>query len=292
MVQEKKVSADGYSVFWVMTAPLDRQKLEANLKTFGLERFLPNERTDYDALVEAYKTMYHGKDFDVVSRRDKAKDGVEVIRIKRGTNGNCNGYELEVACRVVNSLVGSNVHSQVEVLAGTTDLPKLQALYDAAKAVIPCNAVGTMLSNLVTAMRGTALRPTGGFYWISPAVVDVFRAVEAAIVSSVAGDGRTDLYLMTLQMTVETARAVRDALMEEVLAETRKIADEVDSEKCGERALESRKQRALALDAKVKEYEAILQETLPALHEACEQAGALAFEAMMKVRSEGEAAVA
>lgn len=284
MVQETKVSADGYSVFWVMTSPLDRQKLEDGLKAYGLERFCPNERTDYDALVEAYKAMYRGADFDIVARRDRQKDGVEVIRVKRGSNGAANGYALEVACRVVDR--------KVEVLAEQTDLPKLQGLYDAAKAVISCNAVGTMLSQIVTAMKGTALRPTGGFYWVHPTTLSVFKAVEHAITNAVAGEGRTDLYLMSLQMTTDTARAVRDALIDEVMAETRKIAEEIDSGDCGERALESRKKRALALESKVKEYEQILNEALPALHAACEETEQLAFEALMKASKTQTAAVA
>ena len=276
MVREQKVRADGYSVFWVISAPMNRAKLMEGYKALGLEDHCPNERTDYDSLSDAYKEMYPGKDYDIVPRANRQRDGVEVIHIKRGGNGQANGYELTVACRVVDQ--------KVEVIEGQTDLPRLQELYAAAKAIVTPNSVGSSIVAVVGHAKGTALRPTGGFYWVPEDALAMFKGVEAVLTTAVAGEGRTDIYAMSLQMTVDTARAVRDGLMAEILAETRKIADEIDSGECGEQALANRKARAMALEAKVSEYEKILGEALPTLTAACEEAQKLAFAAMMKVQ--------
>lgn len=285
MVQEQKIRGDGYSVFWVVTAPMHRERLLKALTPLQLARFTPDERTDAAALTEAYRQVYHGPDYDIVARKNRQKDGIEVIRIKRGANGDANGYGLACACRVVDG--------QVDLIAGHADLPRLQAEFNLAKGTLPGSSVGSALADIVKHLKGTALRPTGGFYWLPGTELDTYKAVSDAVQAAVDGEGRADVYYMTLQMCPETARAVRDGLVEEILAATKEIADDVEGDdtghKLGARGLETRKKRAIELDEKVQQYEQILGEALPILRQACERAQSVALMAML---AEVEEAVA
>ena len=68
-------------------------------------------------------------------------------------------------------------------------------------------------------------------------------------------------------MDTETVRAVSDAIVDEVLKASGSLADEIREGKLGEQAIETRKQRAKALHARVSEYELILGQAMAHLHQ-------------------------
>jgi hypothetical protein len=103
------------------------------------------------------------------------------------------------------------------------------------------------------------------------------RTTEA--VGLAADAGRSVGYSITHELDEAAVLAVRDALVAEVTAETRRIAADIQSGELGERAIESRKNEAAALRQKVVRYESMLNVALDGLKqglESIEQSQAIA----------------
>ena len=93
------------------------------------------------------------------------------------------------------------------------------------------------------------------------------------------------VYRLVVQHDMETMRAVRDAIAREINAEAQGIASDL-AEGLNERALETRRQKAVKLHDRISEYEGHLNDTLADLHatvKRVEEAATLATMQLMGV---------
>jgi len=121
--------------------------------------------------------------------------------------------------------------------------------------------VTTALVAVLSRLKVTRLRPTGGIYWLPQEVLPAWQAVSEVVERASVG-GRNSIYRITHALDAEAIRAVRDALLAQVNDECEVLIKEVDSGELGEAALKNRALSAESLQRKVSEYERILGERL------------------------------
>jgi hypothetical protein len=115
-------------------------------------------------------------------------------------------------------------------------------------------------------------------YWLAGDKVEAWDNAMK-VVGQAAVNGRSIGYLVEHHLDENSIVAVRDAIISEVVGETKRIEEEILSGELGEKAIQSRKNEAAALRRKVVEYENILGVALGALKqglESIEQSNALA----------------
>lgn len=268
------IASGGAVVFWT-GGPTSRQILEARLAQLDLQDFTPLPRTEAQALKIALgdyadeqkqslrrarkgtaKDPNGGKvkrDKLVQPHRNQKQNGFEVVDVARGDAAN--DYVTDFSAKVVDGVV--------QISRGYAERTSLQEKYDLAKVTLGGNAIGRSLVDIMASLKGTALREAGGVYWIPDEGVPTWARVIAAFQDA----GRNKVYAMRTVMDSQTVRAVSDAIVGEVLAASGSLADEIRTGQLGEQALDSRRQRAKSLHARVSEYEQILGQTMQHLHQ-------------------------
>lgn len=157
---------------------------------------------------------------------------------------------------------------------------KIRLAFEEHKSLVTAGQLSGVLSRLAQGhFGGTALRPTGGIYWLHQSHADCWgalsRVVEAAAIKSSA------VYLLRHDLDPDSVRAVQDAIFAEVTGEADRLQAAIDSGELGARGLEGRRRDAEALRAKVQEYETILGVGLSTLHEVLQAVEGAALEAIM-----------
>lgn len=282
------VIGNGVACFW-NSGPTRRDLLEARLAQIDMERFTPCPRSDAEALKISMADYADGELSALRSqRKGSGKDAGEKFRrdkvIQAKVNQKVNGFELVDVTRheesrndYVTDFSAKVVEGAVQVTKGYADAEKLQAGFIAAKAVLGGQAVGQSLIRIIAELKGTTLRELGGIYWLPPESLPAWKEVIAAFES--AGE-KTKVYAMETPINELTVRAVKDAIVSEVMDASTRLTEEVTAGNLGETAIENRKKRALGLHTRVNEYEAILREALTDLHSViavAEQAAASAI---------------
>jgi hypothetical protein len=160
----------------------------------------------------------------------------------------------------------------------TEDTSKVLDAFRRFQGRLTGQQVGAALVRVLYSLGGTRLRPTGGVYWLPGDQVDTWERTTEAVGLSADG-GRSIGYCITHELDEAAVLAVRDALVAEVTAETRRIAAEIQSGELGERAIDSRRAEAARLKLKVVSYEGMLNVALDELKkglDSIEQSQALA----------------
>jgi hypothetical protein len=141
---------------------------------------------------------------------------------------------------------------------------------------------------VVESLGGIRLRPGGAVYWVpGPRLGAWAEAAEAA--EAAADDGRNAVYVLRHRLDADAVRAVRDAVVGEVLSEAGRICEELTGGELGGRALETRKRQAAELREKVLLYEDLLSVGLGGLHEAVDRADQAAATAALLLATRGPA---
>jgi hypothetical protein len=298
------VVAQGGAVVYHTAGPTRRELLETRLAQIGLEKFTPPPRSDGESLKLA---LGHYADDELTElrrqRRGTLKDDTTGEKVKRDKiiqariNQKVNGYEVVDVERKESSqndyctdfAARMDEHGNVLITKGYANSTKLQELFAQHKAILGGNAVGRTLVEIIAHLKGTTLREAGGVYWLPEESIPTWHQVIDAFQAS---GTKTKVYCVRTVMDSQTVRAVKDAIVEEVMGAASILTQEITSGSLGERAIEFRKSKALALHARVSEYEGILNETLTTLHEVIKvaevaaasavavQDGANAFEGM------------
>jgi hypothetical protein len=269
----RTISHDGAVVFW-SAGPTSRDLLNARLQNLGLEKFTPNPTTDESALKAALKDYAqsksptlkpHGRD-KIVEKHRRRADGFDVVDVERKGKDESNDYVVDFAARVE--------QGQVVVSKGYANVYELQERFHAHKeALTGAQASGAMVK-LMAHLGGTCLKDEGGVYWLPGKAIEAWDQVIAAFEETGA---TTKVYRMVVAMDMQTIRAVRDAITKEVSTAAGTLIEEIKANDFRDSALERRRQTALALRERVREYEAILGEALSHLHvvlDVAEQAAA------------------
>lgn len=253
-------TVNGAVVYW-STGPTQAELLAANLRLLGLEDFIPNPRTDRSALQNAIKD--YAKSLGQEKHRDrliqghrKPEDGLELVDVDLGESEN--SYSLAFSAKATET-------GRVEVIRGNADRYELQSRFDTYKSMLTGASVSKTLVDVLVKLRGTALRPSGGVYWIPERSVEAWTEVAKTVEQCAVEKDDNRIYLLRTIMDHSMVRAVKDAIVNEVSTAAGRIATEIASGELGEDAMETRKVMAGQLRDKVKEYEGILGEMLEGL---------------------------
>lgn len=274
---EGSIRPGGAVVFWA-TSESDRGKLMAGLAQLGWEKFTPEAKTPYHALLDAAKAVYSG--WQYLHRGTEKNSGVEVVEEVKGQERN--------EYRHVDTLA---VDEATGLLLECQRPDAIRAAYDKARTNIPANAVTALLVRAVAHLGGLALRPSGGFYWVKESATAQFRDV-AAVAEQASVSGATRVYALRVAHDASSVRAITDALRSEVEQEVSRISADIAEGEIGKRALEGRKASALALREKVKELSGILGVALDDLTGKLETVECAAADAVLSLASEGVAKIA
>ena len=259
-MNEQSISAAGAVVYW-SAGPTSRELLSRSLSLLGQDAHLPAERTDASALKNAMEAYSGKSDVLVESHKRQSRNGFEVVEVERSEDRNY--YTHSFSAKVESG--------RVVVWNGWADRSRLQELFDGFKGELTGAAVGKCLVDVLAGLGGTALRPSGGVYWIPETAVAMWQEVAGAVEAAAVKETGNSVYLLRTVMDEQAVRAVRDAIVHEVTTAAAGIAEEVASGDLGEQAIENRQARLKVLHRRVGQYEEFLGEALDTLHQIVEQ---------------------
>jgi hypothetical protein len=266
MVIRRSIST-GCVTFWTLCEAFNRDRLKAGWEALGLGDFVPPEREPLAYLREALNETTANS--HVLVRPLKSKTGFVVVRESRGDEDN--SFKTLFSARFLENGTWP-VFSVVD-----DDTLKVEEAYRKHLGRLTSQQVAGALVKLMYHFGGTRLRPTGGVYWLSGEKTDAWKAATDAL--SAAAEGQAQTYFVEHELDADSIVAVRDAIVNEVRNETRRLQEEITSGELGEKAIESRKNEAALLKEKVVNYESILGVTLDALKkglDSIEQSQAMA----------------
>lgn len=245
------VASAGRIIWWRLSGACDYDKLEAAWRDAGLdEELLPLMPAPSTALLRAVGEQ---RDARRLVRPLPKKDGWALV--DEHTEGDELTWNEE--CRVRLDAVG-----RIVVEPATHPLrTELRAAYNKHLTQLANGDVGPWLTKLVTRVDGVPLRDTGGVYFIPATRVEEWSKMVGAIA---AASGHAILGVPALKGD-DAVRAILDAVSTEASEAAREMEQELLGGQLGERALETRVQRAEALDAKVGRYEELLGAKLESL---------------------------
>jgi hypothetical protein len=267
---------DGSVTFWSLADNTNLDTLKAGLAAIphparydGWASYAPAPRSDNACLKDALSRLYGRK---CLVRPLAKRDGFALLKeVPHRDN-----VEMVNQCSVTVNGAGA-----IEVLRGWCDGALLRdAMEEERKLVKPAQVTASLVAVLLKDLGAVTLRPSGGIYWVPDASLATWHQVSKAV-EGAAATGKSAVYRITHQFDGDSIRAVRDALLDEVLREADRIEREVDQGELGERALKSRANEAQLLGRKVAEYEAILNERLPLAAELTRKAELMATAAKL-----------
>lgn len=251
----------GLLTFWTTGEYSNLAIMQDSLAGLGLSAYAPQARTPAAALRDALQEVFTGRDHKVEALEER--DAFEVIKITRGKLANV--YDNLLTAKIETGtikLVPYNDHAE-----------RIGEEYNRHLGKVRGPAVTESLVKILKHLGGTPLRPKGGVYWLCDTKADLWAKVAAVAERSASLAARpNNVYLIRHEMDSDAMRAVRDAIVTEITAETERLHAEAINAELGEKATQNRKERAKSLRTKIKEYEEILGCELNSLTEAVEKA--------------------
>jgi hypothetical protein len=261
----------GAVIFWTLAEWSSRNRLQEGFVAAGLDKFVPEPRPPAPALKAALEEVLGGP--RMLVRPLARRDGFTVVLEDRGELANI--YAQVLVARIE----GDNGEVRPAFQPDTDErIPAVREAYRRHLGLLHTSQVSNSLVAILDALRGTRLRPSGGLYWLPERKLTDWQ--RAALAAEAAAEGKPSaVHILRHRMDADAVRAVRDAIVAEVLTEATRIQDEVVSGELGERALESRRAQLSQLREKIALYEDLLQVGLGGLYQAVdrtEQAAAAA----------------
>lgn len=271
------VKTSGFIAFWTNASWSDPASLRIGFESINLKGFEPTPMKPAAALREALMDHFRGK--TVMVRPLKKEGGFTVIDEDRGEHNNEYSKMFSVTVQ------GERGETLAFNPAPPADVNDIVSLYAKRLNSIPGHAVGSALVKIVAHLRGTAIRKTGGVYWINHRHAAQWHGVQRVIEQS-ATHGESRVYMAEMKVDAESIRVVKDAIQREILQESQAMLDEMQGADIGERAMKTRLAHLAELQGKVIEYESVVGESLKHLSDALENAkiasGLGAFQDMMR----------
>lgn len=271
----KTIDISGAVVYW-RPGPADADRLKAGLKAIGREGLMPSDRTPKAVLHSALIGLYAQSDRLV--RPIKKRSAFSVVTETRRDHGN--DYENAILVEV-----SDDGDIDVNVKGGDfswyEEHKKIEAAYKEAAAVVPSQSVTRVLTTALGNLNGIALRPAGAVYWVPKDAIDAWHDIAEVMEAAAITKGDIAVYALKTTNDESALRAIKDGIADEVKRVTDAIMGDLMSGELGVRALESRKEEAIALAKRLKEYEAIIGETLTDIREQIEATETSAAEAVM-----------
>ena len=273
---ENSLEIGGAVTFWTLSEHTNRDCLEQEFLALQLESFLPEPRPLSALLKDALEEVMSGSRLLIRPLADK--EGFAVIREERGTHNNV--YNTELLARVQQTQPPT-----LFIQPNDERATQLRLAFANQTNRLPATQMSNVLVRLVEHIGGVRLRPSGAVYWIPGPRLDEWQRI--ALATEVSAVHRPSaVYLLRHQLDASAIRAVREAVLNDVQAETQRICDEITSGQLGSRALETRQRQAGELRHKVLLYEDILNVTLDNLHAAVERTEQAAATASLLLASQ------
>jgi hypothetical protein len=267
----------GAVVYWTLSEFTFRDRLADGLADAGFGDLAPDARPATAALKAALEQTLGGS--RILIRPLQSRDGFAVVEEERGQTENI--YTQTLSARVE----GEGAFARLAFSLADERSLAVQQAFDLHQGLIAAHQVSECLVSIVERLGGTRLRPSGGFYWLPEARLDLWQEVAAAVEKAAFGRPHA-CYVLRVAMDADAVRAVRDAIVAEVTAEANRIRNEVLSGELKERALESRRVEAEDLRDKVTQYEMLLDTGLASLREAIDAAEEAAAAAALLVSAQ------
>lgn len=270
------IKTSGFIAFWTSASWSDPYRLKTGFESIDLKGFEPTPMKPAQALREALMDHFRAK--TIMVRPLKSEGGFIAIDEKRGDSNN--DYK-----KLFSVHVQGEEGERLSFDPLPEDAQEIAGKYSQRLNSIPGHSVGSALVKIVASMRGTAIRKTGGVYWINGSHAAKWSGVQRVVEAS-ATHGESRIYMATMKVDAESIRVVKDAIQREILQESQSILDEMLKGDVGERAMKTRLEYLDELQAKVAEYESVVGESLKHLAEALDNAktasGLGAFQEMMR----------
>lgn len=273
----REIEIDGAVVYW-SAGPTRRELLGLRLTRMGMAELVPEPRTDAACLKSSLmdycdekSNHRRGKDKLLQARKRQSQNGFEVLDVERGTDSN--DYRMDFAAKVMDG-------GYVTITTGSADVDRIRELFAAHKANITGASIGKLLVEVLERLGGTALRPSGGVYWIPGHTVNRWEAIATIVEECAVEKEGNAVYCITHSFNERSVRAVKDAITAEIKAASETVIDEIKENDLGPDALIRRQLVAASLRARVSQYEGIIGEAMTTLHDAvklAEEAAASAF---------------
>ena len=253
----------GAVVYWTLSEFTLRERLADGLGDAGFGDLAPDRRPATAALKAALDQTLGGS--RILIRPLQSRDGFAVVEERRGQNENL--YFQTLSARVQ----GEGLLARLVFTPQDERSLAVQQAFDLHQGLIAAHQVSECLVRIVERLGGTRLRPSGGFYWLPEGKLGPWQEVSSAVEKAAFGRPHA-CYVLRVAMDADAVRAVRDAIVAEVMTEACRIREEVLSGALKERALESRRLEAVDLRDKVALYEQLLDTGLASLRQAIDAA--------------------
>ena len=265
---EKNIQAGGVVVFWIASGDSNLTVLGEQLKAIDMAQFMPSPRTEYDVLKKAFSEVFDGSNYLV--RPLEKFTGVEVVREERGAERNTYAH---VASGALDKEGGAP-----EIACDSMEREqRLRELLHKNRTLVGPSPITGSLTKIIEFFKGVSLRPAGGVYWLADDKAEKWHLVGKAFEAC----GQNQVFTLKVNHDLDMVKAVMAGLATEVETTTDAIDKDIMSGELGARGLQSRKDSAMALSKKVKEYEAILGVTLSALSQSVEKVESAAAAAVL-----------
>lgn len=279
-LREKEVKLNGAIVYFKLGEDSDHNLVEWGFNKLNLGGYIPNKNTSNAALRSALTKTYG-------SRRTK----IDAL------DGNRGFAVAQVSGDVLNDVQTLDYEVKFCVQVPTTSHmipfqnPKTGEIFDPPLAQdcknrfweemdkVPSRNLSSSLVNIIHGpLNGICLKDTGGIYWIPETSVPVWQALSLILEQA---SSRNVLYKISSSIDEDSVKAICDALTSAVESELSQINDEIIGGKLKQkRAYESRRNRSVELNDKVKSYRKILGVALEDLSEQCEDSDMAACAAI------------
>ena len=241
----------GAIVSWSLS-PTRRESLRTALTLTGFKQHLPKKTSDVAAL-KATAVDLKNRGQIVQALKKPSQHGYELADVDRGEihNNTVTSYTLNVIDGVVQT--GWGYGPQCEA----------QDRFGFHKGHLSITALGNCLKAIATSLGAVTLYP--GTYWLPNTSLASWEPLAERVED--IGTGTNRVRKLTTVVDANTAREVRDALVGEIDKATEKMLTSIAGGLSRE-AIEARKDAAMQLHGRIKQYEGIFGEALDSLHKS------------------------
>jgi hypothetical protein len=245
----------GAVTFWRLAGSVDHARLEGEWRARGLDpRLLPSLPTPAVALHRAIEERREER--RLVRPLPKRAGWAIVAERARGEDDLA--YHVETRARL------DDVGRLVVEPADSDDARVLAAQFDTHLRTLSFGDVGGWLARRVYALRATALRATGGVYFVPRPSVEEWTLTGQAL----AAASGCFVHQIPALRTSEAVEAILEAVAQETQAEAKRMEEQIAD--LGGRGLRARLDECEAVEAKVTFYEDLLGRKATDLHDRLE----------------------
>jgi len=247
---------------------LAREQLEELFEQSGVDKkFLPHPVKEVDVFRRATSRVErNGIPLDkdrsmnlLVREVNSTKDGVArqiVIEIVDAKNVRLD-YKPAVTLLFVRKTGRINTQVHVADPAAEGAARQAEELYEALLGKYEGDHVRRMVNNILSSMRPTAVRPSGGVYFVPEKYREELFALERLV--RLLG---CEFFTIPVVDSVDTREMVKKKLEDQVLAAIASLADALRQENLTQKQVVALMEETKKLIADVQEYEALLEKDL------------------------------